>query len=322
MHLEVEPVCAEQSRSQADCAQGSAQVARTLRTRKGRWRVAQAAASRRQLGAELKRLRHACGLKAAEVAQHLGCSETRISRIETGSGRTRLRDDELTSLCNLYKITDTQQIQALRNLASGAVGGSAWWDGYREVLPSGLEPLLAFEADATAERAWEPVLVHGLLQTSNYAREILAAWPGNRPLDIEDLVSLRSKRAELLTRETNPLELWAVLDETVITRPIGDTSVMHEQVGHLLEMSALPNVTLQMMPVAKGAHPGLGGAFAVLEFEDAPPVAYVDSPAGNLYLDRPQDMRKFSRSLDLLRARALDPDDSAALLQKAAREKP
>ncbi|MGW7206946.1 helix-turn-helix domain-containing protein [Streptomyces sp. NPDC054837] len=285
--------------------------------------MAQTAASRRQLGAELARLRRSRGLKAAEVARHLECSETRVSRIETGSGRTRLRDDELTALCVLFEITDDQQIQALRNLASGASGGSAWWDGYREVLPSGLEPLLAFESDATTERAWEPVLVHGLLQTSDYAREILAAWSANRPLDIEDLVNLRAKRSELLTREDGTaLELWAVLDETVIRRPIGDTGVMREQIGHLLEMATLPNVTLQMMPVAKGAHPGLGGAFAVLEFEDAPPVAYVDSPAGNLYLDRPHDVRKFSRSLDLLRAHALDPDDSAALLQIAAREKP
>ncbi|MEU9057118.1 helix-turn-helix transcriptional regulator [Streptomyces sp. NPDC048384] len=284
--------------------------------------MAQTAASRRQLGAELARLRRSRGLKAADVAKRLGCSETRVSRIETGSGRTRLRDDELTALCDLFEIADPQQVQTLRNLASGAVSGSAWWDGYREVLPSGLEPLLAFETDAQTERAWEPVLVHGLLQTSDYAREILAAWPANRPLDIEDLVSLRAKRAELLTRENNPLELWAVLDETVIRRPIGDASIMREQIGHLLEVGSLPTVTLQMMPVSKGAHPGLGGAFAVLEFEDAPPVAYVDSPAGNLYLDRPTDVRKFSRSLDLLRAHALDPDDSAALLRKATREIP
>ncbi len=165
--------------------------------------------------------------------------------------------------------------------------------------------------------------MHGLLQTPGYAREILAAWPANRPLDIEDLVNLRTKRAELLTRQDgNPLELWAVLDETVIQRPIGDAGVMREQIGHLLEMAALPNVTLQMMPMTKGAHPGLGGAFAILEFEDAPPVAYVDSPAGNLYLDRPQHVKKFSRSLDLLRAHALDPDDSADVLRTAVREKP
>ncbi|WP_328643916.1 helix-turn-helix transcriptional regulator [Streptomyces canus] len=284
--------------------------------------MAQTAASRRQLGAELARLRHARGLKAADVAKRLGCSETRISRIENGTGRARLREPELTVLCELYKITDEQQIQTLRNLADGAVSGSAWWDGYREVLPSGLDSLLAFETDATTEWAWEPVLVHGLLQTPAYARHVLAAWPTNRPLDIEDLVKVRSKRAELLTRENAPLELWVILDETVIQRPIGDLDVMRDQIGHLIDLSVLPNVTLQMMPVAKGAHPGLGGAFAILDFEDASPVVYVDSPAGNLYLDRPYEVRKFRGSLDLLRAYALDPDDSAALLRDAVREKP
>ncbi|MFE1075130.1 helix-turn-helix domain-containing protein [Streptomyces sp. NPDC058783] len=284
--------------------------------------MAQTAASKRQLGAELARLRKARKLRAADVARHLGCSETRVSRIETGTGRTRLREGELTLLCELYEITDEQQVQALRNLASGAVTGAAWWDGYREILPSGLEPLLAFETDATSERAWEPVLVHGLLQTPAYAREVLTAWPANRPLDIEDLVKVRAKRADLLTRDPAPLELWAVLDETVIRRPIGEATVMREQIGHLLEMSRLSNVTLQLMPTSKGAHAGLGGAFAILEFEDQAPVAYVDSPAGNLYLDRAHDIRKFSRSLDLLRAHALDPDDSAALLREAVREKP
>ncbi|MGP2438884.1 helix-turn-helix domain-containing protein [Streptomyces sp. JW3] len=284
--------------------------------------MAQTAAGKRQLGAELRRLRKSRGLRAADVAQHLGCSETRVSRIESGTGRARLQDGELGSLCELYEITDEQQIQTLRNLASGAVSGSAWWDAYREILPSGLDTLLSFETDAAAERAWEPVLVPGLLQTSAYAREVLAAWPANRPLDIEDLVRVRARRAELLTKDSAPLELWAVLDETAIRRPIGTAEAIREQIGHLLEMSRLENVTVQLMPVSKGAHPGLGGAFAILDFEDASPVAYVDSPAGNLYFDRAYDVRKFSRSLDLLRAHALDPDDTAALLQKAVREKP
>jgi len=284
------------------------------------------AANRRQLGAELSRLRRARGLKAADVATHLKCSETRVSRLENGAGRARLRDAEVLDLCNLFEITDEQQIQALRNLASDAVQHSAWWDGYREILPSGLDALLGFETDARAERAWEPTLIHGLLQTPAYAREILAAWPSNRPVDIDDLVRVREKRAELLTGETRedgvPLELWVILDEAVIRRPIGDAGVMREQIGHLLDMTALPNVTLQLMPIGKGAHPGLGGAFSILEFEDATPVVYVDSIAGNLFLDRKHDVRKFTTSLDLLRARALDPADSQALLRDAVREKP
>ncbi|MFF4709608.1 helix-turn-helix domain-containing protein [Streptomyces sp. NPDC001297] len=281
------------------------------------------AASRRQLGAELARLRRSRGLKAADVAKHLGCSETRISRLENGTGRPKLKDGEVTALCELFGISEDHQIAALRNLATEATQQNAWWDGFRQALPSGLEPLLGFETDARAERAWEPNLVHGLLQTPAYAREILAAWPSNRALDIEDLVRVREKRAELLTRDDRaPLELWVILDETVIRRPIGGAGVMRDQIGHLIDMAALPSVTLQLMPVSKGAHPGLGGAFSILEFEEAAPVVYVDSPAGNLFLDRTHDVRQFATSLDLLRARALDPDDSTALLRDAAREKP
>ncbi|MEU6467473.1 helix-turn-helix transcriptional regulator [Streptomyces sp. NPDC046976] len=277
--------------------------------------------SRRQLGAELARLRKARGLKAAELARHLGCSETRISRLENGTGRARLLDHEVIAVCQFYGITDDQQIRALRNLADAATQQSAWWDTLREVLPSGLEPLLGFETDARSERAWEPNLVHGLLQTPAYAREILAAWPSNRPSDIQDLVSVRERRTELLTRDASPLDLWVIFDETVIRRPIGDHQTMREQIGHLRDLAALPNVTLQLMPISKGAHPGLGGAFAVLEFEDAPPVVYVDSPAGNLYLDRKNDVRKFTSSFDLLRARALDPDDTTTRLEDAVKEK-
>lgn len=317
-------MCAAQTPGAADCPQESAQPKRKARKRgRGRQVAQSTAANRRQLGAELARLRRARGLKAADVAARLGCSETRISRLENATGRVRLKDSEVTALCDLFGISDPQQVQALRNLASDAVQSSAWWDGYREVLPSGLEPLLGFETDATAERAWEPTLVHGLLQTPAYAREILAAWPSNRLLDLDDLVKVRETRAELLIRQDRaPLELWAILDETVIRRPIGDAGVMREQIGHLIEVAALPNVTLQIMPIAKGAHPGLGGAFSILEFDEQSPVVYVDSPAGNLFLDRKHEVRKFTTSLDLLRARALDPDDSAALLRDAARETP
>ncbi|MFC7831033.1 helix-turn-helix domain-containing protein [Streptomyces sp. NPDC057375] len=281
-----------------------------------------AAANRRQLGAEIQRLRKDRKLRAADVAEHLKCSETRISRIETGTGRAKLRDTEILALCDLFGIDDERQVQALRDLASDAATASAWWDGYREVLPSGLEPLLGFETDARSEWAWEPLLIHGLLQTPAYARAILSAWPSNRPVDVDDLVAVRMRRAELLTaEERTPLELWAVLDESLLQRPIGNAEVMREQIHHLIDMSERTNVTLQILPHTKGAHPGLGGPFSILNFEDAAPVVYVDSPAGNLYLDKRHDVRKFTTSFDLLRAQALDPDTSTALLRDVAMEK-
>ncbi|GAA0357283.1 hypothetical protein GCM10009540_92040 [Streptomyces turgidiscabies] len=96
---------------------------------------------------------------------------------------------------------------------------------------------------------------------------------------------------------------------------------MHEQISHLIEVAGLPNVTLQMVPIAKGAHPGLGGAFSILEFEENEPLVYVDSPAGNLYLEKKPDVRRFTTSFDLLKAKALDPDETTARLQDAVKEK-
>ncbi|WP_229882443.1 helix-turn-helix domain-containing protein [Streptomyces alanosinicus] len=278
--------------------------------------------NRRQLGAELRRLRKARGLLAADVATHLQCSETRISRMETGRGRVTPKPDEITKLCDLYGVTDERQVQALLSMLTDSEQ-PGWWDAHREVLPSGLEVLLGLETDARAERAWEPVLIHGLLQTPAYARAVLTAYPGNRPHDIEDLVSVRARRQELLSsapQDREPLELWAILDEQVIRWPVGGPEVMHEQIRHLVEVAARPNVTLQIVPIAKGAHSGLGGAFSLLEFEESDPVVYVDSPAGNLYLEKKPDVRRFTTMFDLLKAKALDPDESAALLQDAAEE--
>ncbi|MDW8804365.1 helix-turn-helix transcriptional regulator [Streptomyces scabiei] len=279
--------------------------------------------NRRQLGAELRRLRTARGLRIEDVAKHLGCSETRVSRLETGKGRVVPRRDEIEKLCQLFQITDERQIEMLLSMLSNS-REPGWWDAYREVLPSGLEALLGLETDSRAELAWEPVLVHGLLQTPDYARAVLSAHPSNRLHDIDDLVAVRTNRQSLLTtpQHRDPLELWAILDEHVIRRPVGGPEVMRGQLRHLVAMAALPNVTLQIVPVAKGAHPGLSGAFSILEFEESPTVVYADTPAGNLYVEKKHDVRQFITSFDLLKAKALDPEESTALLQAAAEETP
>ncbi|MEU5959225.1 helix-turn-helix transcriptional regulator [Streptomyces sp. NPDC047525] len=276
--------------------------------------------NKRQLGAELKRLRTGRGVLAAQAAAHLGCSETRLSRLETGKGRVAPRPDEIEKLCALYGVTDDFQIQRLLDMLT-TTRQPGWWDPYREVLPSGLEVYFGLETDARAERVWEASLIHGLLQTPKYARAVLAAYPGKLS-DIDDLVSVRTKRQELLTSSEirDPLELWAVLDEMTIRRPVGGWPVMREQIEHLIDMAALPNITLQIVPARKGANPGLGGAFSILEFEENDPVVYVDSPAGNLYLEKRTTVREFATSFDLLRAMALDPEESTALLRDAAEE--
>ncbi|MGW7412786.1 helix-turn-helix domain-containing protein [Streptomyces sp. NPDC054863] len=270
---------------------------------------------RRQLGAELRRLRTAANLRLEDVAVRLGTSMTRASRMETGKGRVVPKPEEVIQLCELYGVKDERKVQMLVGMISHA-RQPGWWDPYREVLPSGLEVLFALETDALTERAWEPDLVHGLLQTPDYGRAILKSSPSTRLHDIDDMVAVRTKRQELITQTESPLEFWVILDEQALTRPVGGADVMQAQREHILEIAQLPNVTLQIVPVAKGAHPGLGGAFTLLESETEPPVVYVDSPAGNLYLEKKHDVRKFTATFDLLRATALDPEESAIFLRE------
>jgi transcriptional regulator with XRE-family HTH domain len=276
---------------------------------------------RRQLGAELRRLRKSAGLGIEQVARELDCSQTRVSRIETAKGRTKPQPDEIRKLCQLYDVTDERKVQMLLDMLTNSQQ-EGWWESYEDVLPSGLEVYVGLESDARAELAWEPLLVHGLLQTEDYARAILSVGPGNRPQDIDALVALRMDRQKLLNPEQHatPLELWAVLDEAVIRRPVSGATVMKAQLDRLVESAELPNVTIQVVPGHKGAHPGLGGAFSLLEFEEDDSVVYVDSPAGNLYLEKKQVVRRFQKRFDTLRALALDPEESAALLRQAAEE--
>ncbi|GAB2893806.1 helix-turn-helix domain-containing protein [Streptomyces mayteni] len=274
---------------------------------------------RRQLGAELRRLRKAAGLGIEQVAAELGCSQTRVSRIETGKGRATARPSDVTKLCELYRVTDQQQIDMLLQML-GNSQKRGWWAPYNDVLPSGLEVYVGLESSARTERAWEPLLVHGLLQTPDYARTVLRSGAIHRPSDIDALVHVRLERQKLITRAESPLDLWAILDEAVVRRPLGGADIMRAQLQHLTEMSALPNVIVQVIPNQKGAHPGLWGAFSLLEFEEDEPVVYVDSPGGNLYLEKRADVRRFASIFDLLRATALDPDESVALIRHAAED--
>jgi transcriptional regulator with XRE-family HTH domain len=277
---------------------------------------------RRQLGAELRRLRRASGLSVEEAARALGCSQPRVSRIETGKGGAVAKPDDVRTLCELYQVTDERHVEMLLGMLSAASQQRGWWEDFERVLPSGLEVYVGLESDARAERAWEPLLVHGLLQTKEYARAVFQSWASHRPHDIDDLVQVRTERQKLLTRQGQPLELWAILDEAVIRRPMGGREVMRDQLRRLADVTDMPNVTIQVIPLATGGNPGLGGPFSILEFEDDTdnPVVYAESQVGNLYLEKKYDVRRYSSIFDMLRAMALPPAESVTLLCRAAED--
>jgi len=275
-------------------------------------------ARRRRLGLELRRLREAAGIKLDQVAPQVDLTVSTLSRIETG--KAPCRTTYLTAMLDMYGVSDPQQIQLLKDMArEGQRKG--WWADYDD-LPVEFGIYVGLEATAASVRAYEAQLVPGLLQTRDYARALHRAWDKKASAKhIDRLTELRMKRQEVLTRPDAPLELWAVLDEAVLRRPVGGRKVMRAQLGKLMEATDLPNLTLQVLPFSQGAHAGLNGPFYIMDFPgDDPPTAYIDSAAGSIFLDKDHQVRRWAEAFDQLRADAMSPGDSREMIARQSTE--
>jgi transcriptional regulator with XRE-family HTH domain len=273
---------------------------------------------RRRLGFELRRLRENAGMKLDQVAGQLDLALSTLSRIETG--KAPCRSTYAAAMLDMYKVTDPAQRAVLIDMARQGQRKD-WWDQYGDVLPTGFGTYVGLEAEAATLRAFEGRVIHGLLQTADYARAALRA--GDRKASeghIDRLTELRMKRQEVLERPGEPLELWAIVDEAALRRPVGGSKIMRAQLGRLAEASGLPNVTVQVLPFAQGGHAGLAGPFTILEFPGGGPevvdpgVVYVETPAGNIYLEKDRQVRYWADMFDQLRAQALSPDESRQLI--------
>ncbi len=274
---------------------------------------------RRRLGSELRRLREAHSLKLEEAAERLGLAPSTLSRIETGKAPTR--SAYLISMLEMYGVTDPEQRQVLAEMAREG-HRKGWWAAYDDVLPTGFGIYVGLEAEAAALRVFEAQVVNGLLQTEDYARAVTGATRRRRTREeIERLVQLRLQRQAVLDRE-RPVELFLILDEAVIRRPMGGRKIMSGQLSHLLEASTWPNVTLQVLPTSSGAHPALSGSFCILRFPEStdPDVVYSEGVAGHAYLEKEADVRACGDAFDLLQAAAMTPVDSAELIRRVAEE--
>jgi transcriptional regulator with XRE-family HTH domain len=274
---------------------------------------------RRRLGMELRRLRESSSLMIEDVAKHLECSMSRVSRIETGKSVARIRD--VRDMLDLYRVGDETQREQLLTLAKDAQQ-RGWWTEYESVLSAGLDTYVGLEASAASIRSFQTHLIPGLLQTEEYSRALIkVGQPTESSVNIDRMISLRRRRQAMLA-DAGTLEMWAVLDEAVLRRPIGGHPVMRAQLARLLEVDELPSVTIQVLPFTRGAHPGLGGAFTIIGFPDPTDldVVYVDSPAGNIFLEKDKDVRRHTTWFDHLRAAALPPDESTDFIALVADE--
>ncbi|OOC06769.1 helix-turn-helix domain-containing protein [Amycolatopsis azurea] len=268
---------------------------------------------RRRLASELRRLREAADLTIDEVSEKLECSASKVSRIETGHVGVTPRDAR--DMLELYGIAGDEQ-EALVQLAREA-RKRGWWHAYNEVFTG---TFVGLEADASSLRAFQALLVPGLLQTERYAKAVIRAMrPDAEDAEIRRRVAARMARQELLT-DPSPPEYWAVMDEAVLHRTVDGAEVMAEQLYRMVTMAAQPNVTVQIVPFGAGAHPGMEGPFLIMGFPELADtdVVYVDSTSSGLYLEEPPDVRRYALMFDHLRAAALKPDDSVEVIAEAA----
>ncbi|MGY1436292.1 helix-turn-helix domain-containing protein [Streptomyces reniochalinae] len=272
---------------------------------------------RRRLGQELRRLREQRGMTAEEVADRLLVSQSKISRLE--NGRRSISQRDVRDLCGVYEVEDRRIVDSLMQMAKES-RQQGWWHAFGDIPYS---VYIGLETDAASLRVYEPQVVPGLLQTHPYAEAVVAgALPEATAADIERRVQVRLRRQDRIRDERNPLRLWAVLDESVLRREVGGKHTMAEQLEYLNEMSQRPHVTLQVMPFSMGAHPGVNGQYAILEFPDASDstVIYLEGVTSDLYLEKANDVQNYSVMYEHLRAQALNPDQTREFIEKVAKE--
>ena len=280
---------------------------------------------RRQLGRYLRDLRNRSRLTVRAAAGRLEWSEAKIWRIETG--QTSLRSLDVETMCRIYGAPD-DLTEALMGLAK-ETKARGWWHSYGDVIPEGFDVYMGLE-EAAARFAWyESELVPGLLQTEDYARTLIQAGnPGVDEAEIERRVHVRIPRQALLTRVTDPPTLEVAINEAILRRPVGGERVITGQLRHLHEANELPNVSIRVMPFAAGLHHGIAsGPFVMLTFprngsgqETEPPIVYVESLTGELYLDKPREIDRYAATFTNIWESSLDETASGQLISQAARE--
>jgi len=271
------------------------------------------------LGAQLRRLREAKRISLEDAGEAIRASHSKISRLETG--RVGFKDRDIADLLSLYGVTDENERTVLRELAARA-NKQGWWHDYSDILPNWFEAYVGLEEAATQIRAYEVQFIPGLLQTGDYARAVtLLGYPNAPSREIDRRVGLRLARQAVFTRPTPP-NIWIVLDEAVMKRPIGGAEVMRGQIKHLIEMSQRPNVTIQIVPFQIGGHAAAGGPFSILRFaeHDLPDVVYLEQLTSALYLDKQEVVDNYLAVMDRLCVDATTPASSIRTMRTLQRE--
>jgi len=272
---------------------------------------------RRRLGQELRKLREAKNMTAEQVAERLLVSQSKISRLE--NGRRSISQRDVRDLCGVYEVEDERMVDSLMQMAKDS-RQQGWWHAFGDIPYS---VYIGLETDAESLRMYESQIIPGLLQTPAYAEAVISgAMPESTPADIDKRVTVRTRRQERIRDDERPLRLWAVIDEGALHRIVGSRQLMVQQLEHLIEQSHLPHVTVQVIPFEMGAHPGISGQYSILEFPDTSDssVVYIEGVTSDLYLEKAQDVGKYSVMYEHLRAQALNVDQTREFIAKMAKK--
>ncbi|MFV2019017.1 helix-turn-helix domain-containing protein [Micromonospora sp. LOL_023] len=278
-------------------------------------RFAPATPRSRRLGRDLRKLREAKGLTGEEVAKSVRCSSSRISRIESGEIKPRAGD--VMELLVAYGVPlDAEPGSSLLAQARD-LREDGWW----QRVGGKYATYIAYESEAVELKNYEPTLVPGLLQTERYARAVNIIGREVDPDTVNQRVATRLTRQEVLHRQPTPLRLHAVLSEAALRTEVGGPDVLRDQLAHLVTLSELPNVTIQVLRFEAGAHLADSSGFALLSFErDDPPLGYIETLAGELFLESTRDLARISAAYDNLRMLAMSPAESVKLIKELSED--
>jgi hypothetical protein len=275
-------------------------------------------ARRMILGSQLRRMREDAGITRQEAGYSIRGSESKISRLELG--RVGFKERDVSDLLTMYGMTDADARKQFLDMVKES-NEPGWWRRYSDLMPSWFNDLVGLEEAAARIQIWEPLYVTGLLQIEPYARAIAShGRPDMVNEQVDRRVALRMRRQKMLSRPDAP-RLWMVLDESVLHRPIGGREVLKAQIDYLLDMIRQPNISVQILPYDRSGY-SADSAFSLLRFaeEELPNIAYAEYPTGAHYIDKRDEIEKYSRALDMLAVDAETPDRSRQMLLKRREE--
>jgi hypothetical protein len=264
------------------------------------------------IGVELANFRKRAGRRAIDAARAIGCSPGKIGHME--SGRNQQQPAEVTDLLRYYG-ADLADIERLASLAGGA-DRQTWWAPWTEVVPDWLRTFVGLEGLARTASDYATFVVPALLQTSDYSLGATVSSGRVRPDHTERVVGLRMDRQRRLDSESDPLHLLALIEESVLDRPVGGPAVMRRQLEHLISVAEeRDNVEIQVLPTSAGWHDGGVGPFKLLNFAQAQSIAYVEIVNGAVYVQDQDQVAGYTRIITKLREIALSPTDTVTAIR-------